>query len=151
MTEIEVAYYKLNSDGNLTRIYRTVWTLYGSTTIHLISSDSQLRKRFLFSAKDKHIIKRYSNLSQFFRENSDKQIIIFETNGKRKLSTFTKEVIKHRRVILFFGGESVTIPVRTYSEFDRFKVETANRLCLINDVVTGITMYTILRRLEGYG
>ncbi len=148
MVQIEIAYFKMNSDGNLTRCYRTIWTLYGTTTIHLISSQSQLRKRYLFSAKDKHLIIQYDNLSTFFAENTNKQIIIFETNGKKYLSNFEKDKIKKDTIILLFGGESVTIPIKLHQRFNRYKIETANRLCLINDVVTGIALYTILTEIK---
>jgi len=146
--KIEVAYHYMNSDGNLTRCYRTIWSLCGATTIHLVSSKAQLRKRYLFSAKDKHSIIRYRDLASFFVANKNKQIIIFEVNGKKGLFEFKKSSIKKDVVVLLFGGESDTIPLRPYQEYDRYRIETANRLCLINDVVTGIALYTVMMRLE---
>lgn len=148
MIKIEVAYHRMNSDGNLTRCYRTIWSLCGATTIHLVSSKAQLRKRYLFSAKDKHSIIRYRDLSSFFMANKGKQTIIFEVNGKKGLSEFKKDCIKEDVVVLLFGGETDTIPLRSYQEYDRYRVETTNRLCLINDVVTGIALYTVMTRLR---
>ena len=148
MIKIEVAYHRMNSDGNLTRCYRTIWSLCGATTIHLVSSKAQLRKRYLFSAKDKHSIIQYRDLSSFFATNKNKQIIIFETNGKKGLSEFKKDNIRKDVIVLLFGGESDTIPLKPYRGYNRYRIETANRLCLINDVVTGITLYTVMMRLK---
>ncbi len=152
-SDIELAYHKMNSDGNLTRCYRTIFTMIGPTTIHLIDSNCQLRDKHLHSAKNAHEIKRYSTEDVFWKANEEKEHIIMEVNGKepiQKIQNHIQSLIWQKSppdIIVHFGGENEHLPVRKapYKGLPRFKIETTNRLPFINDVVTGIVLHEITR------
>lgn len=144
---IELAYHQMDSDGNLTRCYRTIYTLIGPTTVHLIDSACQIRAKHLHSSKDQIAVRRYETEAEFFEINSDANHIVIETNGRTPLKDIRDSISPDKTTILHFGGESVNLPTRgaPWSEFPRYRIDTENRLCLINDVVTGIVLYEITR------
>ena len=152
-SDIELAYHRMNSDGNLTRCYRTIFTMIGASTIHLIDSKCQLRDKHLHSAKGAHEIKRYDSEEEFWEACKGKEHIVIEVNGETPIQKIQEHIMKvvwqksPPNIVLHFGGESVHLPVRKepYSGLKRFKIETTNRLPFINDVVTGIVLHEITR------
>ena len=153
-SRIDVAYHRMNSDGNLTRCYRTIFTIIGATTIHLIDSKCQLRAKHLHSAKDSHTIERYSSEDEFWELQGDKEHIIIEINSSAQPIQGIKEYLKRmvwdrnpRKIIIHFGGENEHLPMQKapWNKYHRFKIETKNRLPFINDVVTGIVLHEIKR------
>lgn len=145
---IEFAYHKMNSGGNLTRCYRTIYSMIGPTIIHLINCQSVLRKKHLHSSNGQHQIIEYDNLEEFLFKNEGKDHIIIEVNGKRDLSHLKLyDDFIDGKTIFHIGGENEHLPVTKapWKYWPRYKVSMVNKLPLINDVITGMVCYEITR------
>jgi len=133
---IEFGYYKQKDGKSLNRCYRTIYTLVGNTTIHLI--DCSEISGNLFSAKDKLTVKRYNALDEFMQRNQHKRIVFFEVNGKKSFEEFYPD----DNMIIVIGGKSVTLP----KYHDSYRIITKNKLCLIDCVVTALVGYKYAER-----
>lgn len=144
---MEIAYHSMNSDGNFTRCYRTIYTMIGPTRIHMITCLCRLRGKHLHSSRGTHTVLWYGSEDEFWEGNHDAKHIIIEVNGEPLKGI--REHLGGDRVILHFGGESVTLPTRRppYDGLPRFKIPTERRLPLINDVVTGVVLYEVKNAL----
>lgn len=129
----EFAFFRLNRDSNLGRIYRTIWTLCGPTTIHLIECEAKLAGNH-FSARGKLALSRYTTREDFLEKIGHKNIIAFEKGGHPTYDNSPAD-------IYLFGGENMTLRQTAWPMATFQSLRTKNELCLLAEVAVAVVAY----------
>lgn len=131
----DIAMYQLHRDSNLGRIYRTIWTLCGQSTIHLIDCDAELTGN-LYSATGRLTTVRYPDRECFMDAVGGRSIVAFEKGSYPVFDD--RECLPD---ICLFGGESATLRPRDWPGAAFRSIRTVNPLCLLCEVAVAVVLY----------